>query len=359
MNKFLKIVLVIIVVGAVGVGTYFAYTFFFQPENVIGPTEEPTVNEFGEAIPKKIVSDAIVDYWVNRKTGEVYYFSENGEINKVLANGTGEIVSSQSIDKIGGLKPSFDGTAALVSIGHPKAGGFAVFNLNSKIWTPLPAGTVAAAWDPASSNRLIYLADTGTFSRLSFFNLTDSKSTEVQRFSQKDLELEWVSPNAVFLIEKPSREYASSIRSFNLQNKNVQTLVREEMGALVKWNKTGQLGLKWSNGLVVIDGAGRTLSRVNLKTLPSKCGFSDSQIYCAVPADQNSVSSSLYPDDYLKRGVKFRDDLFVMPLLSVGEPEILAIRLGALEADADRLEVAGNQLLFLNRFDKNLYLLEL
>ena len=128
---------------------------------------------------------------------------------------------------------------------------------------------------------------------------------------------------------------------------------------MIKWNRTGQLGISWSGDLELIDATGRTISRLDLNTIPTKCGFSDSQIYCAAPSNQNSVSSSSYPDDYLKRALKSNDDLFVIPLVGLSAGEFPVIRLASLESDAERIEIAGDQLLFLNRFDKNLYLLEL
>ncbi|KKU77356.1 MAG: hypothetical protein A2214_00810 [Candidatus Harrisonbacteria bacterium RIFOXYA1_FULL_48_8] len=365
MAKGIKILIIALGIGAVVGAGYVLWKIFFS--NPSGNILEGGAQEEVETAHKLFVitNGNVFDYWINKKTGEVYYVSENGQISKVLSNGTSQVISSQTVAGLSYIKPSFDGTMLLVAFGYPQKVTFAIYNVNANNWQSLTADTVAAAWDPTSNNRIAYIKNgTGT-SRLNLLTLNDQKSKEALRLSQKDLDLDWVIKDVIYFKERPSRQIPSSVWSYNLTAKTIKTLIKEEAGLMVKWSPTGNTGIKWAGALTVIDKNNAPLSAINLQTIPTKCAYDSLRIYCAAPTEQANISNTIFPDEYMKKSARFIDDIYMIPALNLGQqPELLNIKIldgasAATRVEAEHLEVTENKIIFLNRYDKNLYTLEL
>ncbi|MBI2024522.1 MAG: hypothetical protein HYT03_00305 [Candidatus Harrisonbacteria bacterium] len=362
MNKIIKIAIILSIIAAVGIGAYFAYQFFFNQAPQAPGSGNGIIDEIAVSRPTALTDDSVLDYWVNFKTNEIYYISENGQIHKVLSDRNKETISSQLIGELNYIKPSADGSLILASLGYPRSPTFAVYDIGSRAWQSLPAGITAADWDPSSNNRLAYLINNGSVSRLLLLTLDNQRTSEVLRLAQQDLDLDWVSADIIYFKERPSRFATGSLREFNLKTRILKTLISDEPGLLIKWSTGRNMGIKWSNDLSIVDTNGRIIASTNLKTIPSKCVFFGPGIYCAASSDQSTVSSREFPDDYLKKGLVTRDDLYLLliddvsPLAAIKD---ITLSYGQNPIDADRLELLGGQLLFINRYDKNIYSLEL
>ncbi len=367
MKRVIKIILWVVVVAVLAVGIYIGWRALRRGAVVAPQGGGPTGAEELILTPKALSENPVFDYWLNKSTGEIYYVAEDGQIYKITAEGESQGVGSQTIGQLSYIKPSSDGSLILIAFGYPQKPTFAIHNLSTKTWQSLPEGTVATAWDPRSNNRIAYLRDNGTTSRLNLLALSTQKSQEILRFSQKDLELDWVLPDVIYFKERPSNQVASSLWSYNLKTKVIKTVAANELGLNLKWPTDGALGLKWeANALNIIDANNKSLAVLNIKTLPNKCAFNEFRIYCSAPSDQLNVPVSVFPDNYLKKSISFIDDIYLISLLDLGRsPELLAIKIfdsfiSGIGIDADHLEVQGeNRLLFINRFDNRLYSLDL
>lgn len=354
-HKMKKYLLIILAIATVLGGGYLIWRFFFAeaplPEQPIGDAADRQELE-------KLFASAgqVFDYWVNKNTGEAYYVLPEGEIRKISPTGEDRETGSRATGNLSHIKPSSDGSMILVAFGYPQNPTFAIHDLSKKTWQAMPAGTTAVAWDPRSNSRIAYLKDNGAVNRLYTLNLSNNRSTELLRFSQKDLDLDWVLPNLIYFKEKPSAQSLSSVWSFDLKTRALKTLIKDESGLMVRWHADGASGFKlnsngFANSLTWIDQDNRDLARWDFVTLPNKCALLRDMAYCAIPG--NLTAGTRLPDDYLKGAFVPEDNLFAIDLIT-SEFTILPVD-QILPLDADRLEVFGNQLLFINRYDKKLY----
>lgn len=372
-----KIIIILIIIIVVGSGAYIAWKLFFAstPSEV---TEEgaslPAAGTIDTFTPGKVTDEIltelaeelitlssmpIVDYWINKNTGDIFYIDSTGNIYK-NSLGQEEKASSQVIENIHFVKSSADGSKAIISFGYPFETTFTIWNTANNTWQPLPAGTISAAWDPQSNNRVAYLIN----NRINIITLSDKKISEITKLNQKGLDLEWILPDVLYLKQKPSAEYSSSIWLLNIKARTLEPLIKDEPGLIVKWSSDGGSGLKFqgnglSNLLTLIDSKNRALLNLDFVTLPSKCTFDQDKIYCAIPASIPPRTS--LPDDYFKRKIALFDHLVITIDLSTYKIDFMA---GVLSPsvdliDADHLSIQNNRLLFVNRYDQKLYSLEI
>ncbi len=367
MKKILIITGIILITGLL---LYAGWRYFIQSKVL---PKSPVTKLGEELLIKKInpVTDASVfDYWITANK-EIYYLNLNGSIYRISPGGAEEIILTQTIQSLSNINSSFDGSKAIISFGYPLKEVFAVFDTARKIWNPLPDGTVATDWDPKSSDRLIYLKNNGNKNSLNLLTLSNNQSSEIISFNQKDVLLEWVSPDEIYIMEKPSQEVDGSVWSFNIRNKTVKPIIKKELGLITKWFSNGSLGLKLSNKnrrplLEFIDDKNRSLATLSFITVPDECVYDNmtNRIYCAVPANQNNLIR--FPDDYLKKINYYADNIYLIPhslgIDSTINNLIFTIFDAGIEnknIDMDRIKIQDNKLYFLNRIDNKLYSLGL
>lgn len=346
--------LIVIIIALVS--GYLIWTFFFATpsENLSsGTANEPTGSE-----AKKLIASAreVFDYWINKVSGEVYYATNDGEIFKIGVDGTEENAGSKATGDLSFIKPSADGSSIIVAFGFPQSPAFAIHNLAQRGWQALPAGTTAAAWDPKSNNRIVYIKENGLGSSIALLSLQNQKSETILKLNQKDLSIEWPTAETLYLTEKPSSEYPSSLWSLNLKTKTLKTVASEERGLLTRWFPNG--ALKFSNdgnqnNFSWIKADGQKIVDWGFTTLPSKCFLAAAEMYCAIP--QTIEPRLKLPDAYLKNAVRFNDIVNKIDLISA---DYLPLNIPLAQMDADRLEVYQNKLLFINRYDNKLYITE-
>ncbi|TSC89791.1 MAG: hypothetical protein G01um10143_281 [Parcubacteria group bacterium Gr01-1014_3] len=366
MKKILLIIGVALLVG----GSGYLIWQFMADQNAGAPasediaTEEPRLkNE-----PKSVSGESILAYWINKTDGAPFYINSAGQVVKIDGN-VAQTVSSQAPKSINSLESSADGTSAIVGFGYPQGLSFTIFNSVNSGWQGLPSGTLAVSWSPTDNNRLVYLRENGTLNRLYTYDVSLRRSTEVFRTAQKDIEIDWATPDLVYFKERATAGLTGSLWSFNLKTSAFRRVIKDEAGLILKWSSSGQEAIKFSslnrqNSLALVNAAGISLGNLaNLITLPSKCTFNLDriEIYCAAP---NSFGSSALPDDYWKRKIYTADNIYIIPLSSEGHRPLggalpLFVSSDDLIIDADQLEVHGDKLYFINRYDNKLYSLAL
>lgn len=306
--------------------------------------------------------ERVFDYWLNKEGSSVWYFSEDGRIFTVDQEGKESNISPQSVKNLRGLIGSPDGSFAAVSYGIPNQPLFSIYNAGAANWLkPLPRGTVSAAWSPVNPGELIYLKDEGQTSVLTITNLSDGTEREIGRISQKDLLLNWVRPDTLYLSEPSSTFVKSSVWSFDLKTKALKQIAGGEPGLMALWTPDGEYALKFTSvnsehALQVIDKNGELAARANVGiTLPSKCAATNEKIYCAVP--ESIPAGAKLPDDYLMGSLYF-SDTFVSINVSDWKTQVI-FEPSRLTIDAKKLAVLGDTLYFINRYDGLLYKLTL
>lgn len=362
-----KTIIFLIIVAALGGALYFFWPLFKSlfinsSTTDIQPVPQPKVEETNYL--KTLVSRPIFNYWF--LGGEVYYLTAAGEIFRISAEGTHRRADSPEIidvDSINSFKPSFDRKSVLITFSDVADNNnpiLLVFNTETNSWLPVDKNVVSAAWHP-SQNQIVYLkSDTNVLS-LKMITLATQKTTEVIKLNMEDVILEWVTPDEIYISEKPSSLLAGSVWALNISKKTLRPVVKDEYGLMVQWAEDGKTALKFTsrrgeNKIEFIDLNNTTLSAVGLSlTLPSKCVFEGVIIYCAV--SRNIPDNIILPDDYLKLKFYSEDDFWSWNT-ETGETKLI-FDFKNESIDAEKIDKNGSKLFFINRYTGSLNSLEI
>jgi len=348
MNKFIWTI-IFIVLGAVAL----IFVYWWVSGIWTAPTETsllPSLSETEDDVIdekiKNVSGKELANYWFDND-GRLYLMEESGEVVGV---------SSRKLEGINQVKSSADGRRALVSFNYPDNLAFAVIDTIDRSWTPLPEGTIAAAWHPTNEDRLVYLRNSG----LRIFNLATNRSEFILRINLVDAVLDWPEVNKVLLADRPSAIVDSKVWEINLRKKTIKEVISGG-GVIVKEDEYWQLQFFGSisgraDRLVLVDKE-EDFSMDITVTLPEKCVLDQFKIYCAFP--KNISSAVTLPDDYLKRKFISEDAFYAIIANPQGGIETKLIHDPLLAVDVTNLEKVGDKLYFLNRQDHKLYYLEL
>jgi len=369
MRKIIIVTVVVLGVIAAGLGVYFAWKKTKAILTPPGINEQPAISDqqsavtggqAGQAAQKlKVISDQpVFDYWIF--DNKVFYLSQQGKISELKGNKS-EVVSAEPILDLQVIKSSANGKRTLIKSGDAISPKFTIFNSEAKIFEIPPENIAAAAFSPDAKKIAYWEKNSGN---LVVKDLADAKSktTKIMTIFQKDFDLEWILPEKIVLAPKPSAFYRASAWVIDVKNKTLNVLGTGAEGLIIKWSASGKTGIQFSsrqggreNRLNLINEQGMILADLDFITLPEKCLIADPQIYCAMP--QNIPPKAVLPDDYFKRAIHFRDILYQIDVSQNSFSEILAGAEPAL--DVINLKLAGGKLFFINRYDSNLYQLEL
>ena len=349
--KIIKILTSLLVMAGIGWGIYY---FFYQTpagsniiETIFGDNaaEEGSLINTGKV--RALTDESISDYWLDSKTGAIYYLNETGEIIKISGENK-TVISSIPVSKINSIQASPNGEFMLAKFNYPQSTAFSIFNTASETWQPLPAATIAAAWSPNSQN-LAYVDDKS----LKILNIRTKKTTEIMRLTQKDLRLHWLAESQILLSTFSGAD--EKIWAIDI-NKKTLALFLEGNNLAINWSDKNDLGIRLQiiNSLPIlglIDNNGITLSDFSFLTMPEKCSFDGKKIYCAIP--KNIPEGTKLPNDYHKKSVYFDDLIYLIDLSTGGFSEISTGLQNPI--DVEHLKIVNNQLLFKNRLDGKLY----
>lgn len=409
-KKILTIIGVVLAIFAVGFGVYFAWqkakeiaapsgggggvpSEYFGGlkgvQNISGiPSVAPAKEEKKEKL--QLASDQpVFDYWttgdiLNKSaatttavaatstalsdlSNQIFYFNGSGQIFKAVVNKEDEMISDRAIENLQSIKANKDGTMIIVKYGNLANPTFEIFDLGKKVWTILNNIT-AAAFSP-DGNKIAYLENVGggnsAASNLVIKDLAGKKpkTAKILSFNQKDFGLEWIIPDKIFLISKPSYLAEGEIWSASVSKKTLNLIISGN-GLAVNWAKDGSLGLKMESNskgkgsLNLIGSDGAVKANLGFFALPDKCFVSLAKIYCAIAQSRTSIAEPILPDNYLKRAVYYTDYLYGIDVptnsfsLVFGDPNF--------NIDFSRLSLfIDNSLAFINRYDGKIYKLNL
>ncbi len=355
-----KILIIIALIAVLGIGFFFAWPYI--QENIggsrTGTLPPPGANNSAGSGLAPLSLKAIFAYWLTTQ-GDIITLQENGVISQIV-NGQEEVLTDQAIPDLQSAIASPDGKFALISFGPRLAPTVSLFDVLKKVWQPLPQGTTAAAWDPVGT-RIAYLKTGGEPVSLILYDVKTKKSTEILRFHEEGLSLSWAQSGKIYLSEAPSAKTGSSLWAFDINQRSLTQLFSNMPGFIVSWAPGGKTALTFTNNfhenaLAIINDKGQTLNQLTVTTLPSKCIFgNNTTLYCAVP--RALPAGTILPDDYLKHKIYTEDDILKFDLASSTASVLYDGNTGAV--DATQLKIQNNKLSFVNRYDRNLYSLEI
>lgn len=358
MKRFL---IILAVIALLGTAAYLGWRFF-KPRLATpggGPTPSPTGSLPLPPSPvlRTLSEKPVFAYWMDQRTETLYYLTEAGEIYKVTVGSQAVKINDQPIENLQTAVPSPNGASVLISFGSAEHILFSLFNTEHPSWQPLPTDTVAAAWNP-TGEILLLLSKTPDKSVLQTFSVRELTVRELTPLNATDIDLFWPRPDDIYLVDRPSAQVFGSLWKFNIREKKLRPVARDEAGLMVRWAPDGTRALKFSlieqrqSSLTLLDGTDRFLAAFPLtKTLPLKCLVGNPVSYCGVPTEVSP--RDLWPDDYLMRNVHYEDSIISWNAATNEIRALYPAEGGSI--DVEQLTLSQNKLLFVNRFDRRLY----
>lgn len=354
-----------------------------------GDGEGPGLGPGGVAARLELVAEnPTIAYFADQKNS-VTLVQPDGQIVRIGNRGEPTVLSGTTIANLGKALFSYDGEKVLVSFGNPNSPELSLFDIKTKSWQPLEPGIRNPAWSP-EDHRIAYQVLRGGESVLETLDLGDPKAKpqELLKINAQDLVLLWNQPDAILFGEKTDSLTLGSLWGFDLKNKVLALLVKDQPGLEGVWSASGDWGLVFSGlrrtePLSLVDKEGGVVYGLRFATLAQKCFFvtrekkekkteeatstkeanggakktTEDVLYCAIPRDTQKFLSNPLPDAYLKKAL-FTDDDFYKIKLSDGNATPLFVQESE-KLDASLLGVSGGRLFFVNRFDQKLYALSL
>lgn len=416
---FIYLLIAIIIIGIIGAIIYFLTRI--QPENQTGQTgslpsaalpvaalPSPGQNASGtlptgslnNGIPSArgvtTLNEPALDYFIDNQNNPTIIEPDGTIVG--IANNNVDVLSSSQIQNIISTGFSYDGAKILISFGDANNPQTSVFDIKTKSWTPLPARMESPRWSPIDY-RIAYLrGNTDGTATLETFDAAKTKNniTPIITFYIQDVALLWPTKNTIMFYDHPSIYTLGSVWSLDLQKKSFTPVIAEQQGLETAWsNTTTTRGIvftgnasQYGGHLQLIDGSGGTLERLTFTTLPPKCLFnmftpsgtasstmqatttqsptstpiavipsSYLALYCAVPRDQSSFSSSRLPDDY-EDGALFTSDNIYRINTTNGNIDTLFSDQSQ-NVDVSNMKIFNGSLFFINRYNQRIYSLEL
>lgn len=369
MKKILVISASILLVVGAAAAVYFWWqsstqptTDHQQPAPEPGAIPLPPKNSDVDARLKATGGPALAGYYL--KNGAAIGLGANGQVLSIKDGSASTLNAATFNEIILEAKPSPDGRWILEKWGSGQNPRFSVYDTQNNAWTPLTIVAFESMdWSPAES-RLAYLERVNGKVNLGIMDLAKKSNggfarATVTSLNIQDVELAWVATNEILLSEKPSARVPGSVWKFKLNTHRLEPLILEQSGLWVEWDKGSGYGVRFDrdrsqNRFSLVGDDGTTFATPPFVTMPDKCAISNAALYCAVP--QTPLTGKELPDDYLKRAFYTNDAFFRVDIES---GEIMMLFAGAAVIDAINLQVDGNKLYFINRYDRKLYSLEL
>ncbi|EKD24259.1 MAG: hypothetical protein ACD_81C00067G0004 [uncultured bacterium] len=356
---------------ALGIGAYFAWqNRAVVISNIPGINNEPIqpLEQKKERL-RAISSRTVAGYWIADATSSpaILYVDSEGSIITVN-NESDELLYEQSIANIRSVRPSANGEAVFIEAQSSEGIRFNPFDLTSNLPGTSVGGVEEITWAPKGKDAA-YIIQTGDVRWLrtqvaDVIGLSDTaKFLEVTKISQSDFTLQWPQSDVIYVTQKPSAEYVSDMWRVDVKTKTIAKFLSDR-GLIVQWAPFGTRALKFTttegrkHKLALIDDKGNELNTLRFITLPDKCAITaPEQMYCAIPRDQAALARMTLPDDYLKRDVYFQDGIYQIDLTNNGIRAIFEDENPKI--DATNLTVLEDKIVFINRYDKKLYSLDL
>ena len=293
-KKVIKIIVIVALAAAISYGGYFLFRKTI--EVIRGPEVVPPAPVALPQIKPELLSDEeAFDYWILRPSptststqiSQIFYLTADGRILKAQKE-KDELIASQPIQDLQSIRPSRDGSLVLVKFGSVISPQFSILNIIERSWQPLPLNVRAADFSPDSAQIALLVSANGK-NDLVIQNLKPPApqkgkaaplptSRRILSLYQKGLNMTWISPEKILLNERPSATVLSSLWQIDIKQGEIDPLINEEQGLLIKWQENEGRGIKYAiqNGtphLRIVDIQGKIIEELSFGVLPfpAKC----------------------------------------------------------------------------------------
>jgi len=332
-----------------------------SPEKEVGEEGEGVEKEGFELIKLSDEEIEVFDFWENSLSSEVYYITLDGMVRSGKVGPDPEI-SIRGFLAINKIRPNSDGSKVLVSFGDPKSPEWKLFDSNDGVWRPIPSYFKDMVW--GEENKVISVANTGSGKSLILLDIEEFQEGEeqdyevlIRNFNFNDVDMEFSSPDSIVLIEKPASFYKSKVWKFDFKELKLTQLSTPKEGTKFDWRGNSDIVFKYEFGgwFGILNKELNIMFPVPFNTFPSKCGASESDIYCFVPYDIPTKQGINLPEDYYKNKFYTIDSLYKINRDSSEVRVLVKNTEFGINIDGTVVKEIGNKLYFINKYDKGLY----
>ncbi|KKS82765.1 MAG: hypothetical protein UV58_C0005G0019 [Candidatus Wolfebacteria bacterium GW2011_GWC1_43_10] len=226
-------------------------------------------------------------------------------------------------------------------------------------------GVTAVDFSP-DGQRIAFLKENQSQTSVYIQDLAKAKQpvTLIVSLTAVDFNLLWTETGSLALTPKPSYFVNGQAWLINLSSRSLRWLGGGSGYSLV-FSSPFNFGLEFSSSarteskIGLIDKSGKSLAELSFSTVADKCSFSLEKkvAFCAVPYSANKSSGLVLPDDFLKRAVYFKDEIYRIDLESSAVDIVFDLE----DTLFDMVDIKhrSDQLFFINRYDNQLYLYNL
>lgn len=381
MKPWLKILIVAVVVGLIGLGVYFV----FRPQPLVveeplpgselptgqlpdggntGGSDSQNDNEplppgGGAATSPKqtlsVISDReVVEFWTNGEN--IYYLDQTGKIYRARDNEDEEISSQALNGPLNYLESDLRGDLVLFSFGSPLNPTWTIFDSRDAAYRPLSQDIKYATWSNKTGELVAIKELAGGIKQLVYLEtdkLAAAPKIILSNFQMESVRLTAAGGEDFLIQELPDSEYAGRIWRLNTKTQTLNLLRDSATNQMVK-RGSPEIFFSWSgaNGFEINKNSNLTDQfPVPFSTLPQKCGADSYQGFCFVPQELGEDVLA----KFLKNEVFFKDSLYSFNVLTEDLENINLNGLSEVPIDGKTPRLAGGSLVFLNRLDKKIY----
>ncbi|KXB08621.1 hypothetical protein AKJ56_00725 [candidate division MSBL1 archaeon SCGC-AAA382N08] len=380
MKKKHKIILIISAVVVLALIIVFAWNKLSGPEKPTTPQEgegelpkeagEGGKKQEGPGFSLTRLSDEgveVFDFWEDSGSGQVYYVTTKGVVRSAKQGPDPEI-STRQFSAINKVRPDEDGERVLVSFGDPASPSWGMFDSSDGVWRPLPSYIKDMVWGK-EEDKVIAVAVTEGGKSLVSLDIEKLKNGEnetsdilVRNFSLKDVELSFSEPNSLVIMEKPASFYGSRVWKFDIKEKKLTKIMAAKKGLMMNWDESG-LVFEYEgegNRFSILDKELNGAIPVIFTTFPSKCDATPEKVYCFVPYNSLSDLDNLQlPEAYFKNKFYTSDSLYEVDIESGKSEKKISMLDFDINLDAYLPEEIGEDIYFVNKYNRGLYQLKL
>ena len=165
----------------------------------------------------------------------------------------------------------------------------------------------------------------------------------------------WPQPDEIIFSEKTSALTKSSVWRLTISKLNFTEIIPPTKGLLVKWLENGE-GIELQNQQSsLINWAGQSIGDFPFLVLPDKCAWKTNALYCFLFSTADFNPKTNWPDDYFQNAIATQDALYKINSNNLASPQLIFSPEIKNPLDATNLKILGQQILFLNRYDNQLY----
>lgn len=226
---------------------------------------------------------------------------------------------------------------------------------------PIQNGITAAAFSPDNNQIVFYDNTNPSTPALDILDLTSLNQNQISSNTYIDPTLSWKGSN-IFLSSTVPNIYrrpkdldlyaTQSSKMYNILNMTYGFQgIESPDGSKILYSKTSIYGENLDLYVHSLTGGETNLG---LATIPEKCAFaSNVVVYCAVPDSWPAYSQ--FPEDYDTNLIQTTDSFWAINIVTGQKQEILKSSDLQDKIDADNLLLAGNYLVFINKYNNCLY----